>query len=297
MKRILYVPGKNPKPPATPHREQLLRCLLHGLRRVDAGVAREIETSGAFSLVAWNYLYYRRNHDIAEDIPWIDHLLATESPGNDDHPTMQARHYRAAKLMYQFADAANWLIPLIPDPRIRSFVRDTTNYFSNHERIASRIREKLKHSLRQAVSEGEHLLLIAHSMGSIIAYDALWELHHVEGFTHCVDCLLTIGSPLGMRYVQKRLAGHDRKAAQRYPGNIRRWVNIAAHGDLVALDPRLADDFGEMLEQHCIESIEDIFENIYNHYRDEKGLNVHKSYGYLVNPEVDGVIARWWRQA
>lgn len=77
----------------------------------------------------------------------------------------------------------------------------------------------------------------------------------------------------------------------------RRWVNIAARGDLVALEASLPDDFGDMLAQQSIEKIDDHNKGIYTLYRDNKGLNVHKSYGYLVNPVVAGEIADWWRAA
>jgi hypothetical protein len=74
-------------------------------------------------------------------------------------------------------------------------------------------------------------------------------------------------------------------------------VNISSRGDLVALDRSLANDFREMVEQNHIESITDQRSGIYNHYRDEKGLNVHKSYGYLANPVVAQTIADWWGSA
>ena len=138
-------------------------------------------------------------------------------------------------------------------------------------------------------------MLVAHSMGSIIAYDALWELHHAEGMEVCIDCLLTIGSPLGMRYVQKRLVGNGQPHPRRYPGNFQSWVNISARGDLVALDPSLGNDFSEMVTENYIDSIDDRSDRIFNYYRDDRGLNVHKSYGYLVNPVVAGIIADWWK--
>jgi len=97
--------------------------------------------------------------------------------------------------------------------------------------------------------------------------------------------------------VQRRLLGHDKPESQAYPGNIRRWVNISSHGDLIALDKTLNNDYAAMLKTHCIGNIEDHHEGIYNYYRDGRGLNVHKSYGYLVNPEVGKVIAGWWQQA
>lgn len=48
-----------------------------------------------------------------------------------------------------------------------------------------------------------------------------------------------------------------------------------------------------MLDLGAIESIEDHCEGIYNFFRNEEGLNCHRSYGYLVNPAVGKVIADW----
>ena len=125
----------------------------------------------------------------------------------------------------------------------------------------------------------------------------MWELEHLEGFRGCVDTLLTLGSPLGMNYVQRRLIGQNEQQLGQYPCNIRNWINISSRGDLVALDPSLENDFRAMIGNHCVESIKDMRADILNHYRDNLGLNVHKSYGYLVNPFVAKVIADWWRDA
>jgi hypothetical protein len=100
-----------------------------------------------------------------------------------------------------------------------------------------------------------------------------------------------------MNYVQRRLIGNRQSDQCIYPGNIVHWINIAARGDLVALDTSLADDFGDMIKQECITSITDMNKGIYNYYRDSKGINVHKSYGYLVNPHVARVITDWWNAA
>ena len=40
--RIIFVPGKNPKPPVEEHYAQLLRCLVHGVGRADPVAARAI---------------------------------------------------------------------------------------------------------------------------------------------------------------------------------------------------------------------------------------------------------------
>ncbi len=296
MKIIIFVPGKNPKPPAKAHREQLLRCLLHGIRRIDPQAASDIEEQDSFSMVAWSHLLYDTQRDINEDIQWIDRLLAQQTHNENDVQDARPARYRLAKAMYVLGDHVPWLIPLIPDPRVKASIRDTEIYFRNHGNLGCHIRDLQKHPLRSAAANNDRVLLIGHSMGSIIAYDALWELDHLEGFKQCVDCLLTIGSPLGMNYVQRRLIGHSQTGNSIYPGNIGRWINIASRGDLVALDPSLANDFDGMISQNHTTSITDINKDVYNYYRDSKGINVHKSYGYLVNPHVARAIANWWNE-
>ena len=297
MNRIIFVPGKNPKPPPEEHRRQLLRCLLHGVRRINQDVADAIADSDCFSLVAWNGLLYDSQRDIEDDKHWVDRLLLAESCREADIREARPLKYRLAHAMYQAGDLIPWLIPLIPDRRVKLSIRETEIYFSNQGNIGCRIRNLQKEPLREAAASGDRVLLIGHSMGSVIAYDSLWELDHLEGLQRCADCFLTIGSPLGMRYVQRRLIGLGHSRPRIYPQNIGRWVNIAARGDLVALDPTLSDDFGDMVRRKTVESITDMVDGVYNHYRDSHGLNVHKSYGYLVNPHVARVITDWWKEA
>jgi hypothetical protein len=297
MKRILFIHGKNPKPPPHVHRDLLLRCLAEGVRRIDPATAAAIVATHAFSLVAWGRLFYQEEIPAFADLPWVEQLLSQGSWPEDDIHDARPVRYRMARLMYQIGDHLPWLIPLIPDSRVKLSIQETETYFSNHGNLGAHIREVQKQPLREAASAGDRVLLIAHSMGSIIAYDALWELDHLEGIRPCVDCFLTIGCPLGMNYVQKRLIGMQHHHPRIYPGNIRRWVNVAARGDLVALDPTLADDFHGMVLQHDVDSITDLRYGVYNHYRDNKGLNVHKSYGYLVNPHVARIVYEWWNES
>jgi hypothetical protein len=108
-----------------------------------------------------------------------------------------------------------------------------------------------------------------------------------------VDLLVTMGSPLGQRYIQKRLQGGARQGAERYPDSIRRWINLTADGDLTAVDPTLADDFREMLDLGLVDSIVD--KPMHNYFRLNGELNVHAEYGYLVNEVTAGIVTDWWR--
>lgn len=270
---------------------------MHGVRRIDSGIADEIERADAFSLVAWNYLYYRRYIDINDIVPWVDRLLQQQTILPLDKKSARPLKYRLSKFLYMLGDSLPVLIPLIPDKRIKLSIQETERYFINQDNIGCKVRELQKNRLRDAVAGQDKIMLIAHSLGSVIAYDALWELDRLEGVNNCVDTLLTIGSPLGMHYVQKRLLGNTDSIQPTYPCNIRTWINVSARGDLVALDPVLANDFGEMITGGYVEGLRDMGKNIFNYYRDKKGLNVHKSYGYLVNPVVSQVITDWWKAA
>lgn len=72
-------------------------------------------------------------------------------------------------------------------------------------------------------------ILIAHSLGSVVAYETLWEHDRIE-----VDLLVTLGSPLAMPdLVYHRLAAHPGPRAK--PPGVRRWINIADRGDIIAI--------------------------------------------------------------
>lgn len=294
-RRILYVPAKNPKPPPHLHRQPIWRCLLHGVAQACPDAAREMTAQpDTFVLVSWNHLYYQRYKDISVDLPWIDRLLQRTGPSEDDKAWPSNWRLRLAWFIYNLIDLYPSLFTLVPDPDVRSAIQETPRYFENKHGIATQVREMLKAPLREALQSGERVLVIGHSMGSIIAYDTLWELSNVEQNVDPIDLFLSLGSPLGLRYVRRRLCGAHEKEVQRYPRNIRRWFNIAAEGDLTALDATLADDFNDMIELGLTKQIQDRCKGVINYFRNQEGLNVHRSYGYLVNPVVGQVIAEWW---
>ena len=294
-KRIIYVPGKNLKPEPEIHRAQLWRCMLAGVRRVQPSVAEEMQhTPESFFLAPWNHIFYRRHVSLDEDIPWIDRLIETSGPSEEERQEAEAWHKVAIKIMYAIGDHFHGLIKWIPDQRIKAMIADTAPYFDNENGIADAIRAIVKQLVSEATGNDESVLLIGHSMGSVIAYDALWQLTHLDQHPCNVDLFLTIGSPLGMRYVQKHLLGGQAQD-RTFPRSISAWENVSATGDLISLDKTVHDDFATMIEQNNTESIRDHCGGIYNWFRNREGLNVHRSYGYLVNPVVGQIIADWWQ--
>lgn len=293
--RIIFVPGKNPKPPPEAFRAQLWRCLLEGVRRADPATHRRMATAPeCFSLIAWNYSFYHRHRDIALDQPWIDRLIETASAAPEDISEARSWRRRLMALAYFAADLVPMLTRFVPDPVMKATLAETAHYFENREGIAEIVRRPLLESL-QRLDPVAPVLLIGHSLGSVIAWDVLWQLSHEQPAPCRVDLFLTIGSPLGTRYVQRRLLGSREKGRRRYPVNIRRWINVTSVGDLLAVDPKLRSDFDEMIRLGLIEEIRDYPGPVYNFFRSDEGLNVHRSYGYLVNPAVGRIIADWWR--
>ena len=199
---VLYVPGLLPKPEPGVHREALLRCLLAGLRRVDEPVADALAaTTGGFDIVSWTFDFYREHRDMTLDAEAIENAINQPTASERDIARASSWRRRLARWVYTLGDRLPFLIPHIASERTELHLRDLHRYVADDNGIAEHTRRMLKIPLR-AAKEGRHpLLLIAHSMGSVIAYDTLWEMSRVGRHEATVDLLLTMGSPLGQRYM------------------------------------------------------------------------------------------------
>jgi hypothetical protein len=144
------------------------------------------------------------------------------------------------------------------------------------------VRERLREELRTAHAGGRQVMLIAHSMGSIIAYDVLAGADRdLPGLR--ISHFVTVGSPLGLAPVKAILA-----APLRVPECVGRWSNLADPRDHVARwDTRLSSDFRE---NSAGSAISDYL--VVNGYVSPSGKpNPHKIYGYLRTPEMSEMIA------
>jgi hypothetical protein len=292
---ILYIPGLLPKPAAEAHKAALYRCLVAGVRKAEPDVADLIlAQSHSFDLVAWTYDFYLEHRDIAQDVAGIDGVIEQQEATETDIVEASSTKRRATLWLYRLGDLVPFLIPHIASEKMEVHIRDLRRYVRNRNGIAEHTREMFKVPVRAACESGRPILLIAHSMGSVIAYDSLWEMTHGARDHARVDHLLTMGSPLGQNYLQKRLFGHDQTGKARYPDNIRRWTNLEAVGDLTVIDRVFHNDFGEMLELGLVESIEDI--DLFNYFQFNGQLNVHAEYGYLANKMTGQIVADWWRE-
>jgi hypothetical protein len=295
-RHIIFVPGKNPKPPKDQHLELLWRTLIEGVRRAEPDVVAELSLhKNDFSLLAWNQLFYNETKDISLDLPWIDVLINTHGPSKDDMREAQHWHKKLSRFLYMLTDYVPYLINVMPDI-MRQTALELNRYFLNRHDIAGEIRDMLKQQLKPLLDSDTRILLIGHSLGSVIAYDTLWELAHEDKVAGKIDTFLTLGSPLGMTYVQHRLLGAYNTGALKYPTNIKHWINVSSVGDIMSLNKLFHEEYAEMRELGIIEDIQDHCQGIFNFYHNEEGLNCHRSYGYLVNPAVGKIVADWWNK-
>ncbi|MCH8337125.1 MAG: hypothetical protein IIC61_14715, partial [Proteobacteria bacterium] len=268
---------------------------LEGVRRIDPDTADEMaQDEHCFDIVSWTYEFYGTHRDINLDLADIEAVLRQKQAAAEDREIATSWKRRFLRSLYGAADHLPFLIPHFADEEVELQLRDLHRYAKNEGDIAEIVRRAVKIPLRAAASAGRPILLYGHSMGSVIGYDTLWQLSHEPEEEIRIDLMLTTGSPLGQRLIQRRLKGFRKQGVERFPGNIRRWINIAAIGELTAIDMTLNNDFGEMIRLGLVEDIEDL--ETYNYYRMNGVLNVHAEYGYLVNEVAANVIRKWWRE-
>ncbi len=109
--------------------------------------------------------------------------------------------------LYLLSDAFPPLFDLVGDPNMRATLHDTRRYFRNENGAAVTVRHMVADALLEAWRADRRVLLVGHSLGSVIAFDVLWELSHRFAVPGRVDLFLTIGSPLGLAFVRSQLLG------------------------------------------------------------------------------------------
>lgn len=120
------------------------------------------------------------------------------------------------------------------------------------------VRERVVGVLRREMPS----VVVAHSLGSLVTYETLHAYSDLN-----VELLITVGSPLRLPEVLRRLEPAPRGGRGARPTGVQRWVNLADVGDLVAVPPKLAEVFPVDQEETM-----------------DTGLGFHGFKGYLANP-------------
>ena len=109
----------------------------------------------------------------------------------------------------------------IADIVLKAKLEDLYKYYSDQQ-----LREKLRARLREVLVEvgnTSRIMLIAHSMGSIIAYDVLREIGKTNPYFK-LDHFVTLGSPLGLPQVKGRIV--EEHGWPRTPSVVYKWSNF-----------------------------------------------------------------------
>ncbi|MEU4300117.1 hypothetical protein [Kitasatospora aureofaciens] len=111
------------------------------------------------------------------------------------------------------------------------FVKEVAAY-----QATGMIRERVQDRLRTALEQHRPDVLIAHSLGSVVAYETL---HLLQDDTAPIPLWVTLGSPLAIpTAVFDRLTPPPADGLGTRPAAVKRWANLADVGDLVAVPPK-----------------------------------------------------------
>jgi hypothetical protein len=106
--------------------------------------------------------------------------------------------------------------------------------------VRRELRDRLLRELNAAAEKGEKIVLVSHSMGTMVAYDVLRNCPECPS----VDTLITLGSPLGVTEVQDELRAAGTKKVDFPAAKLKRWINIYDPLDpICGADPKFANDF------------------------------------------------------
>lgn len=182
----------------------------------------------------------------------------------------------------------------LADYIVRKYFKSLEIYYkeecTTEEEKDCKVKEMIKQRLSNVLKKhkNDEIMLISHSMGSIIAYDVLsFFSPNVK-----IHSFVTIGSPLGLPLIVSKIAAQYKKNTKGKNemitpyGVYGKWCNLYDILDRIVLNHKLALRYKS--NYHSVEP-ED-FEVINDYHNQENEHNPHKSYGYLRTRELAGIL-------
>lgn len=111
-----------------------------------------------------------------------------------------------------------------------NFVRDAADYLNHPER-----RDAARTEVARVIADHTPDIVVAHSLGSVVTYETLWAHPELS-----LPRLVTVGSPLALPgaifdRLEPRPTPDPRVGTGSRPSNVTTWINIADHGDVIAI--------------------------------------------------------------
>lgn len=254
-----------------------------------------------FRLVYWADILHEKSQDPGEKDPdspfFMDekYTIAPEEFPVEDHSTRKKIVDFLRKQMNRILlnEDLSLNYSFISDTIINRYFRDLELYYTgkirakdnNTHNAAELIRERLYSTLNE--HRDDEIMLIGHSMGSIIAFDVLTFLAPDIR----INTFITMGSPLGLPVVISKAAAEMKQkgmAADHVstpPGVIKNWYNFADILDKVSLNYKLSDCYSA--NEHGVKPIDML---VINNYELNGIRNPHKSFGYLRAHEFSNIL-------
>ncbi len=184
----------------------------------------------------------------------------------------------------------------ITDAIVHKYFKDLEIYYAENctdeNKELCKAKDLIKGRLIQTLEKykSENIMLIGHSMGSIVAYDVLnFDMPNIP-----VHTLVTMGSPLGLPVVISKIASEQKQLHVPNPrlttpeSVTQNWFNFSDISDKVAFNYMLSDDFEANSNGIKAKDFQ-----IVNNYEINGERNPHKSFGYLRTPEFAKVLSEF----
>jgi len=220
-----YRPGLSPEAAA----EKLGRQWADQLRRGSNYPADALDVRMAYYAPHLNTIIRQGSDgldDLPADIREMIRIWATQlAPPSEDIP--EGYVTVPIRLVVDRIARLHHLNRALLRPFVAIFFREVATYLRQPD---SATRRAVRDTVANAIARHRPRIVIAHSLGSIVAYETLWANPELQ-----LELFITLGSPLGMpEVIFERLQPTPSCRGNRPPG-VRRWVNIADSGDIVAI--------------------------------------------------------------
>jgi hypothetical protein len=174
---------------------------------------------------------------------------------------MEGDHLERGPLQWRWVHAIMRTLNKIPGldgDLIERFTKDVWIYLK-----LNGVRQAINDIVASEIAGGTETIVVAHSLGSVVAYDILRKTHGSN-----VPLFVTLGSPLGIDAIRARFSplGH--------PTGVGSWFNARDDRDVVALYPLRAPRF-------ALDPAIDHYDGVRN-----RSPNAHHISGYLNDAKV-----------
>ncbi len=294
-KVVIAIHGLGNKPDKDTLEYWWLTSIKEGLK----GIGQYIFPAG-FEMVYWADILYEKPLDIAindKDNPLYLEEKYTPAPVNYK-PSPHSLRKKVLDVLEKQMDKVLLNgdhfpgFDQITEMIIHKYFRDLEIYYDKTSAGKDTPRDLIRNRLYKVLQKYKkhEIMLIGHSMGSIVAYDVLSILKPEIN----ISTLVTMGSPLGLPVVMNKISAelglkiNETNKLTTPPGVLNNWFNFSDLEDKVAMNYNLADDYDPSPRGV---SPRDFIVN--NNYTINEVNNPHKSYGYLRTPEFANVLCNF----